>query len=90
MQTQVTPNPQLLMLCGLLLGSVANWRHTQSSVLFHNGDQILAVNDLSTENLVELQTYLKKLINDQVSVHVRLEKWVFLLNKSDLNTLMVL
>lgn len=42
----------------------------QSSELFHEGDQILAINDLLTDSLEELQTYLKRLTKDQVRAHV--------------------
>lgn len=46
----------------------------QSSGPFHAGDQILAINDLLTDSLVELQTYLKRLNKNQVRMHVRLRK----------------
>ncbi|KAF4085053.1 hypothetical protein AMELA_G00112970 [Ameiurus melas] len=49
---------------------VSNWKHTQSSVLFHEGDQILALNDLLTDSLEELQTYLKRLAKDQVKLTI--------------------
>ncbi|XP_017338657.1 pleckstrin homology domain-containing family S member 1 isoform X1 [Ictalurus punctatus] len=49
---------------------VSNWKHTQSSVLFHEGDQILAINDLLTDSLGELQSYLKRLAKDQVKLTI--------------------
>ncbi|KAI5623305.1 hypothetical protein C0J50_17092, partial [Silurus asotus] len=52
---------------------VSSWSHTQFSGLFQEGDQILAINDLRTDSLVALQTYLRKLTKDQASVHVRLQ-----------------
>lgn len=81
LKLQTTPNPQLLTLGRLFLGRVSNWKHTQSSVLFHEGDQILAINDLLTDSLGELQTYLKRLAKDQVRVHVKLAKCFLLLKK---------
>ncbi|GAA6110299.1 pleckstrin homology domain-containing family S member 1-like isoform X1 [Tachysurus ichikawai] len=47
---------------------VSNWMCMQSSELFHEGDQILAINDLLTDSLEELQTYLKRLTKDQVKL----------------------
>ncbi|XP_047672988.1 pleckstrin homology domain-containing family S member 1-like isoform X2 [Tachysurus fulvidraco] len=49
---------------------VSNWMHRQSSELFHEGDQILAVNDLLTDSLVELKNYLKRLTKDQVKLTI--------------------
>ncbi|KAJ8386567.1 hypothetical protein AAFF_G00168930 [Aldrovandia affinis] len=39
--------------------------------LFHKGDQILAVNDLLTESVEEVQTYLNKLLKNQVKLTVQ-------------------
>ncbi|XP_034165324.2 pleckstrin homology domain-containing family S member 1-like isoform X2 [Pangasianodon hypophthalmus] len=47
---------------------VSNWR--QSSGLFHEGDQILAINDLLTDSLAEFHTYIKRLSKDQVKLTV--------------------
>ncbi|XP_060714172.1 pleckstrin homology domain-containing family S member 1-like isoform X2 [Tachysurus vachellii] len=49
---------------------VSNWMQRQSSELFHEGDQILAINDLLTDSLVELKTYLKRLTKDQVKLTI--------------------
>ncbi|XP_060795919.1 pleckstrin homology domain-containing family S member 1-like isoform X3 [Neoarius graeffei] len=49
---------------------VSRWRYTQSSAPFHVGDQILAINDLLTDSLVELQSYLKRLSKDQVKLTI--------------------
>ncbi|XP_058262555.1 pleckstrin homology domain-containing family S member 1-like [Hemibagrus wyckioides] len=49
---------------------VSNWKHTQSSDLFHEGDQILAINDLLTNSLGELQTYLRRLTKDRVKLTI--------------------
>ncbi|KAF7705375.1 pleckstrin homology domain-containing family S member 1-like [Silurus meridionalis] len=49
---------------------VSSWSHTQFSGLFQEGDQILAINDLRTDSLVALQTYLRKLTKDQVKVTI--------------------
>ncbi|MCI4384338.1 hypothetical protein PGIGA_G00037540 [Pangasianodon gigas] len=47
---------------------VSNWR--QSSGLFHEGDQILAINDLLTDSLAEFHTYIKRLSKDQVKLTI--------------------
>uniref|UniRef100_A0A4W4EJT1 Pleckstrin homology domain containing S1, tandem duplicate 2 n=1 Tax=Electrophorus electricus TaxID=8005 RepID=A0A4W4EJT1_ELEEL len=52
-----------------LLGSVSDCRLIQFSNIFHKGDQILAINDLLTYNLGEVQNYLKRINKDQVRMH---------------------
>ncbi|XP_015202903.2 pleckstrin homology domain-containing family S member 1 isoform X3 [Lepisosteus oculatus] len=42
-----------------------------SGCLFHKGDQILAVNDLQTQNVKEVQTYLSKLLKAQVKITIQ-------------------
>ncbi|XP_018968986.2 pleckstrin homology domain-containing family S member 1-like [Cyprinus carpio] len=43
----------------------------QASCLFHKGDQILAVNDLLTDTVEEVQTYLKRLSKSEVKLTIR-------------------
>ncbi|XP_056325878.1 pleckstrin homology domain-containing family S member 1 isoform X2 [Danio aesculapii] len=50
---------------------VSECRETQESHLFHKGDQILALNDLLTNTLDEIQTYLKRLSKDEVKLTIR-------------------
>lgn len=59
-----------------LPGSVSDLKHIQTSGLFHKGDQIVAINDLLTDSLDEVHTYLRRLSKDQVSVCVRLKKYL--------------
>lgn len=48
------------------LPSVSECLETQELHLFHKGDQILALNDMLTNTLDEIQTYLKRLSKDEV------------------------
>lgn len=50
----------------LFLSSVSKCGEIQASCLFHKGDQILAVNDLLTDTVEEVQTYLKRLSKSEV------------------------
>uniref|UniRef100_A0A673MVW0 PH domain-containing protein n=1 Tax=Sinocyclocheilus rhinocerous TaxID=307959 RepID=A0A673MVW0_9TELE len=43
----------------------------EASSLFHKGDQILAVNDLLTDTVEEVQTYLRKLSKSEVKLTIR-------------------
>ncbi|XP_036428600.1 pleckstrin homology domain-containing family S member 1-like isoform X2 [Colossoma macropomum] len=45
---------------------VSDLKHVQSSGPFHEGDQIVAINDLLTDTLEEVQTFLKRLSKDQM------------------------
>ncbi|KAM9462908.1 pleckstrin homology domain-containing family S member 1-like [Clarias gariepinus] len=49
---------------------VSNCRQTLCPGLFHEGDQILAINDLLTDSLPVLQTYLKRISKDQVKLTI--------------------
>ncbi|NP_001070792.1 uncharacterized protein LOC768181 [Danio rerio] len=50
---------------------VSECLETQESHLFHKGDQILALNDLLTNTLAEIQTYLKRLSKEEVKLTTR-------------------
>uniref|UniRef100_A0A671KK22 PH domain-containing protein n=1 Tax=Sinocyclocheilus anshuiensis TaxID=1608454 RepID=A0A671KK22_9TELE len=43
----------------------------EASSLFHKGDQILAVNDLLTDTVEEVQTYLRKLSKSEVKLTIQ-------------------
>nr|XP_055031989.1 pleckstrin homology domain-containing family S member 1-like [Misgurnus anguillicaudatus] len=43
---------------------------TETSHLFHKGDQILALNDLQIETVDEIQTYIKRLTKDEVKLTI--------------------
>ncbi|KAK1793996.1 hypothetical protein P4O66_010907 [Electrophorus voltai] len=49
---------------------VSDCRLIQFSNIFHKGDQILAINDLLTYNLGEVQNYLKRINKDQVKLTI--------------------
>ncbi|XP_072523473.1 pleckstrin homology domain-containing family S member 1-like [Salminus brasiliensis] len=49
---------------------VSDWKHIQSSGPFHEGDQIVAINDLLTDSLEEVQTYLRRLSKDEVKLTI--------------------
>ncbi|KAL7869259.1 hypothetical protein AOLI_G00132470 [Acnodon oligacanthus] len=49
---------------------VSDLKHVQSSGPFHEGDQIVAINDLHTDTLEEVQTFLKRLSKDQVKLTI--------------------
>ncbi|KAJ8365190.1 hypothetical protein SKAU_G00140210 [Synaphobranchus kaupii] len=50
---------------------VSHWPALPETVCqFRKGDQILAINDLHTESVEDVQTYLKKLLKDQVKLTV--------------------
>ncbi|XP_067286483.1 pleckstrin homology domain-containing family S member 1 isoform X1 [Pseudorasbora parva] len=50
---------------------VSKCQQTQDSCLFHKGDQILAVNDLLTDTVEEMHTYLRRLSKDKVTLTIR-------------------
>ncbi|XP_056124827.1 pleckstrin homology domain-containing family S member 1-like [Rhinichthys klamathensis goyatoka] len=50
---------------------VSECRQIQDSLLFHKGDQILAFNDLLTDTVEEIQTYLRRLSKDEVKLTIR-------------------
>ncbi|KAG1954930.1 pleckstrin homology domain-containing family S member 1-like isoform X2 [Pimephales promelas] len=50
---------------------VSDCRQIQDSHLFHKGDQILAFNDLLTDTVEEIQTYLRRLSKDKVKLTIR-------------------
>ncbi|XP_066521810.1 pleckstrin homology domain-containing family S member 1-like [Hoplias malabaricus] len=49
---------------------VSDWKHVETSSQLHVGDQIVAINDLFTENLDELQTYIKRLSKNWVRLTI--------------------
>ncbi|KAI4872806.1 hypothetical protein NFI96_016132 [Prochilodus magdalenae] len=49
---------------------VSDWKHIQASGPFHEGDRIVAINDLLTDSLEEVQTFLKRLSKDQVKLTI--------------------
>ncbi|XP_062860021.1 pleckstrin homology domain-containing family S member 1-like [Trichomycterus rosablanca] len=49
---------------------ISDLRNILPSGVFHEGDQIMAINDLYTDSLGELQAYLKRLSKDQVKVTI--------------------
>ncbi|KAL6475357.1 hypothetical protein MHYP_G00163970 [Metynnis hypsauchen] len=49
---------------------VSDLKHVQSSGPFHEGDQIVAINDLLTDTLEEVQTFLKRLSKDEVKLTI--------------------
>ncbi|XP_066549690.1 pleckstrin homology domain-containing family S member 1 isoform X2 [Amia ocellicauda] len=53
---------------------IANWPGLPiTECLFHKGDQILAVNDLQTQSVEEVQLYLSKLMKAEVKITIRRE-----------------
>ncbi|XP_035258562.1 pleckstrin homology domain-containing family S member 1-like isoform X2 [Anguilla anguilla] len=50
---------------------ISNWPALpETKCLFRKGDQILAINDLRIESMEEVQTYLNKVLKDQVKLTV--------------------
>uniref|UniRef100_W5L629 Pleckstrin homology domain containing S1, tandem duplicate 2 n=2 Tax=Astyanax mexicanus TaxID=7994 RepID=W5L629_ASTMX len=49
---------------------VSDWKHDESSGPFHEGDQIVAINDLLTDSLEEVHTYLRRLSKDEVKLTI--------------------
>uniref|UniRef100_A0A8C1UIT0 Pleckstrin homology domain containing, family S member 1 n=1 Tax=Cyprinus carpio TaxID=7962 RepID=A0A8C1UIT0_CYPCA len=70
-QTSTESHGQSLASIFLFLSSVSKCGEIQASCLFHKGDQILAVNDLLTDTVEEVQTYLKRLSKSEVKLTIR-------------------